>query len=144
MHLPFLQIQSFKFHHLFILSFIVLSILHPGCARPSPSQANPYTINAESLSSSAYFPPTSISEHSPSQNNSHSTWMLERRMTRSCDPLPLVPETWDELGLDDYLKNYPNGDKIHLTVSGNNTPEEEVKQKHQNKTAQNFEKMNKY
>ncbi|EHS62525.1 uncharacterized protein PGTG_20645 [Puccinia graminis f. sp. tritici CRL 75-36-700-3] len=35
-------------------------------------------------------------------------------MTRSCDPLPLVPETWDELGLDDYLKNYPNGDKIHL------------------------------
>jgi len=32
----------------------------------------------------------------------------------SCKPLPVVKETWNQLKLNDHLKNYPGGDKMSL------------------------------
>ncbi|OAV87179.1 hypothetical protein PTTG_29533 [Puccinia triticina 1-1 BBBD Race 1] len=33
-----------------------------------------------------------------------------------CDRKPLSPETWKELRIDDYLRNYPGGLEVNLTV----------------------------
>ncbi|WAQ91127.1 hypothetical protein PtA15_14A7 [Puccinia triticina] len=33
-----------------------------------------------------------------------------------CDRKPLSPETWKELRIDDYLRNYPGGLQVNLTV----------------------------
>lgn len=47
----------------------------------------------------------------------------------SCQPLPVTRETWNQLKLNDHLKNYPGGDKMSLVVclflafySGDNWP----------------------
>jgi hypothetical protein len=35
----------------------------------------------------------------------------------SCKPLPIVKDTWNQLKLNDHLKQYPGGDKMTLIVS---------------------------
>ncbi|PLW16750.1 hypothetical protein PCANC_10489 [Puccinia coronata f. sp. avenae] len=103
-------------HYLLIVSFIVFSIAGSGRARPSPFQVNLYSAHGGSISpgdlgSSAM---NSIAEHLTPHNSSDSHWSLQKRLTRSCDPLPLTPATWKQLELDSYLQNYPDGQKLNL------------------------------
>lgn len=37
--------------------------------------------------------------------------------SNSCSPLPLTPELWKELKLDEYLRTYPSGDSMSLEVT---------------------------
>ncbi|KAI9610871.1 hypothetical protein H4Q26_008715 [Puccinia striiformis f. sp. tritici PST-130] len=84
----FSSTASSKAYHLFIISFTFVSVSHSARARPSSTQDNQYSQLL--------------------------VMATTKRMTRSCDPLPLSPETWNDLELDTYLEYYPNGDKITL------------------------------
>jgi hypothetical protein len=101
--------QTFKASHLLVVPIIIISVFYSACARPSPSQGHLYPIYTQ----------TSLAEQPTAPQNislSSSPNILERRMVRSCDPLPLTPETWNDLELDFYLKEYPDGDRMTLIV----------------------------
>ncbi|OAV95610.1 hypothetical protein PTTG_06276 [Puccinia triticina 1-1 BBBD Race 1] len=103
MHLP--STRAFNSRHLFLASVIILSVFHPACTRPPAPQSSFFPA----------YPETSLVQHAIPQSSSNaSSWTLQKRLARSCEPLPFEPQTWMDLELDSYLLNYPNGDKMTL------------------------------
>ncbi|KNZ55074.1 hypothetical protein VP01_2773g3 [Puccinia sorghi] len=108
--------ESFAAYNQFIIFILIAIISSRALASPSPYQTHPFPSQRGSLlpRDSSPSPPISFSEPLPSHNSTETSWGLQKRLTRSCEPLPLSPATWKALELDSYLQNYPNGQKLTL------------------------------